>query len=87
MNLVSQPETIQFFNEQYDACSIRYGDMKKQLAEDMIIFTTPYREKIKTLINDDAYLKKIALAGKEKARESASKTIKEVREIIGFRSF
>jgi len=87
MKLVSQPETIQFFNEQYDACSIRYGDMKKQLAEDMIIFTTPYREKIKTLINDDVYLKKIALAGKEKARESGSKTIKEVREIIGFRSF
>ena len=87
MNLVSKPETIQFFNEQYDACTIRYGDMKKQLAEDMIVFTTPYREKIKSLINDEVYLKKIANTGKEKAHESASKTVKEVREIIGFRSF
>ena len=87
MQLVSKPETIQFFHEQYDGCSIRYGDMKKQLAEDMIVFTTPFREKIKALINDDAYLKKIANAGKEKAHESAAKTVKEVREIIGFRSF
>ena len=87
MQLVSEPETIQFFNEQYDGCNIRYGDMKKQLAEDMIVFTTPFREKIKALISDDAYLKKIANAGKEKAHESAAKTVKEVREIIGFRSF
>ncbi|MGC3977266.1 MAG: tryptophan--tRNA ligase [Paludibacteraceae bacterium] len=86
MRVVSKPETITFFTEQYNTCQIRYGDLKKQLAEDMILFVNPIRERIKEIANDEAYLNKVALIGKEKAQESARKTIKEVREIIGFRS-
>lgn len=87
MSVVSQPETVQFFDEQYNKCAIRYGDMKKQLAEDMINFCAPFREKIEGYLNDETYLSKVAQQGSEKARESASKTIREVREIIGFKSF
>ncbi|MDR3706372.1 MAG: tryptophan--tRNA ligase [Paludibacteraceae bacterium] len=87
MNVVSTPETVAFFNEKYNTCAIRYGDMKKQLAEDMINFTTPFREKIEDMLKNDEYLSKVVHQGKEKARESASKTIREVREIIGFKSF
>ena len=61
--------------------------MKKQLAEDMIVFTTPFRERINALLNDEAYLSKVARMGKEKAQESAAKTIREVREIVGFKRF
>jgi tryptophanyl-tRNA synthetase len=86
MNAVSKPETIQFFQEQYNTCQIRYGDLKKQLAEDMIEFVNPIRERIKEIESDEAYLSKIAKLGKEKAQESAQKTIREVREIIGFRA-
>lgn len=75
------------FDEQYNNCSIRYGDLKKQLAEDMIAFTAPIRQKILDLAADEAYISKVARQGAEKARESASKTIREVREIIGFRHF
>ena len=57
--------------------NIRYGDMKKQLAEDMIAFTTPFREKIDSIGNDSAYLKKVTHRGKEKARESASSTLRK----------
>lgn len=39
MSLVSQSDTVQFFEDAYNNCSIRYGDMKKQLAEDIIHFT------------------------------------------------
>ncbi|MDL2290474.1 tryptophan--tRNA ligase, partial [Paludibacteraceae bacterium OttesenSCG-928-F17] len=74
MNVVSKPETVQFFDEQYNTCQIRYGDMKKQLAEDMITFVQPFSEKIKEISADDAYLKKVMQMGKEKAQESASKT-------------
>ena len=84
MNVVSKPETVQFFDEQYNTCQIRYGDMKKQLAEDMITFVQPFSEKIKEISADDVYLKKVMQMGKEKAQESASKTIKDVRKIIGF---
>lgn len=87
MRVVSAPDTLKFFDEKYNECVIRYGDMKKQLAEDMILFTEPFREKIKALKADDAYLSRVARMGKEKAQESAAKTIREVREIIGFKHF
>jgi tryptophanyl-tRNA synthetase len=87
MSAVSSDETHQFYNDRYNDCAIRYGDMKKQLAEDIIIFTEPIRERIEALLADNEYLKKVAKHGAEKARESASKTVKEVREIIGFRPF
>ena len=84
MSLVSQQETYQFFSDNYNACTIRYGDMKKQLAEDMILFTAPIRERIKELQADEKYLKKVMEMGGEKARISASQTLRDVREIIGF---
>jgi len=87
MNVVSSPETFNYFDEMYNTCQIRYGDMKKQLAEDMILFTTPFREKIKEISADDAFVSRAARIGKEKAQESASKTVREVREIIGFKKF
>jgi tryptophanyl-tRNA synthetase len=61
--------------------------MKKQLAQDIIDFTEPLREKIKEIYADDEYLSKVVRKGQKKARASASKTIKEVREIIGFKPF
>ncbi|MCE5332277.1 MAG: tryptophan--tRNA ligase [Bacteroidales bacterium] len=87
MRVVSAPETLSYFEEQYNSCHIRYGDMKKQLAQDMIAFTEPIRERIKAISADEAYVSRAARIGREKARESASKTIREVREIIGFKSF
>ena len=86
MNAVSAPETLQFFEEQYNTCQIRYGDLKKQLAADMINFTAPIYDRILSLRSDEAYLSKVARIGAEKARENAQKTIREVREIIGLKS-
>lgn len=87
MRIVSSADTLSHFEQLYNSCQIRYGDFKKQLAEDMIITTAPMRERIHEIANDQAYLRQVAKRGAEKARESAAKTIREVREIIGFRSF
>ncbi|MGE5381866.1 MAG: tryptophan--tRNA ligase [Omnitrophica WOR_2 bacterium] len=87
MKVMSKPETYAFYEEAYNNCQIRYGDMKKQLAEDVVAFTEPFREKIKELSANDEYLRKVVMMGRDKAHESASKTIREVREIIGFKSF
>jgi len=84
MKIVSSADTVNFFDEQYNNCAIRYGDMKKQLAEDMIKFVIPLSEKIKETENNDVLLKKVIAAGKEKANASADKTMKEVRRVIGF---
>src|ERR1035437_1334739 len=87
MNVVSAPETVEHFDGLYNSMQIRYGDLKKQLAEDMINFTAPFREKIAELTSNEVYLRKVVNMGAEKAHESAAKTIKEVREIIGFKRF
>lgn len=87
MDVVSTPDTAAHFREKYNVCEIRYGDMKKQLAEDIIKVISPIRERIIEISKDNAYLKKVATIGAEKARESASKTLADVRRIIGFKSF
>jgi tryptophanyl-tRNA synthetase len=87
MNVVSDQETVKFFSEKYASCEIRYGDMKKQLAEDIINFTEPIRLRINDILTNNKYLSKVVSDGAEKARSSASKTVREVREIIGYRPF
>lgn len=87
MEVVSDPSTIEFFKGKYASCEIRYGDLKKQLAEDINNFVAPIRDKINEVKSNDDYLRKVAKMGAEKARESAAKTIKDVREIIGFKPF
>jgi len=77
MKIVSTDDIIAHFDELYNKCQIRYGDFKKQLAEDMIIFNSPIRERIEEISKDNDYLRKIANLGAEKARESARKTIKD----------
>jgi tryptophanyl-tRNA synthetase len=87
MSVVSEPETLKFFKEKHASCEIRYGDMKKQLAEDIITVTDPIRTRINELLADNGYLAKVVAQGAEKARASASKTVREVREIIGYKPF
>lgn len=83
MNVVSEKETVQFFEDTYANCTVRYGDLKKQLAEDIEKFVAPLRERIETITSDEKYLNKIMDMGKEKAHASSSATVKEVREIMG----
>lgn len=85
MKVVSAPDVLAHFEETYAKAEIRYGDLKKQLAEDIEAVVAPFRERIMDLSTNDQLLVKIKREGAEKARESAQKTIKEVREIIGFR--
>lgn len=87
LELMSGEDTVSHFQDAYNNCSIRYGDLKKQLAEDIIKFTTPLRERIREIYNDDIYLRKVVKDGAEKARISAAKTLRDVREIIGYKSF
>ena len=83
MKLVSAADMVKKFEEDYNNCTIRYGDMKKQLAEDMVKFITPIREKAEAIRNDEKYLKEVMEKGAEKARKSARATIELVREAMG----
>lgn len=87
MKIVTDPKILDQYKAAYADCSIRYGDLKKQLAEDINREIAPMRERIEEINCNDEYLRKVAKMGAEKARESAQKTLKEVRNLIGFRSF
>lgn len=84
--LVSTEETVAHFKSAYADCSIRYGDLKKQLADDMAKFVAPIRERILEIEADEALINRTLEQGAEKARVSASKTLREVREIMGFKA-
>ena len=85
MKAVSTPDTVSYFTEKYNTCEIRYGDMKKQLAEDIVAIIRPISERIKEIDFDSEFLKRTVARGAEKARENAIKTVREMREIMGFK--
>jgi tryptophanyl-tRNA synthetase len=84
MSLVGDTEVLKKFDEDFKNCTIRYGDMKKQLAEDMVKFISPIREKAEAIRNDEKYLQEVMEKGAVKARASAGATIALVRQAIGF---
>lgn len=83
MRLVSTENVIKKFEDDFNNCSIRYGDMKKQLAEDMVKFISPIREKAMSIEADKNYLAEVMEKGAEKARKSAQATLGLVREAMG----
>ncbi|MEO5998061.1 MAG: tryptophan--tRNA ligase [Chitinophagaceae bacterium] len=87
MNLVSSEDVVKKFEEDYNNCSIRYGDMKKQLAEDMVQFIAPIREKVNSILADEKYLHAVMQKGAEKARKSAQATMQLVRQAMGLNYF
>ena len=87
MKAVSTPDTLDYFRSKYASCEIRYGDLKKQLAEDIIRTVAPIRERIEDIRSSDAYLHKVTSEGAAKAAESANRTLEEVRRIMGIYKF
>lgn len=85
LKAVSSPDTVAYFDDLYNRCQIRYGDLKKQLAEDMVAFIEPLRQRILEYQSDDTRLRRILDHGREKARASAAATLAEVRHVIGYR--
>ena len=83
MRLVSERDAVEKFEDDFRKANIRYGDMKKQLAEDMVNFISPIREKAKAIRSDEKYLRKVMEEGAEKARASAKATLTLVRDAMG----
>ncbi|HVZ95865.1 MAG TPA: tryptophan--tRNA ligase [Chitinophagaceae bacterium] len=83
MRLVSAEETVKKYEAAFNDCTIRYGDMKKQLAEDMIRFIAPVRTRAIEILADEKYLEKVMKQGAEKAIDSAEKTMQLTTEAMG----
>lgn len=87
MDVVSQRDVVEHFRGQYAQGTIRYGDLKKQLAEDIISVVSPIRARILDISGDDAYLARVTRLGAERARESAVSTVEQVRSFMGIHHF
>ncbi len=83
MRLVCAADVVQQFEAAYNNCTIRYGDLKKQLAEDMVRFIAPIREKVNAILSDEKYLQQVMEHGAEKANRSAMATMQTVRQAMG----
>ena len=85
LELTSTPDVVKHFRDAYADCSIRYGDLKKQLAEDIVAVTTPIRDRITDILANEEYLRKVVRDGAERARARAADTLAEMRQIMGIR--
>ena len=83
MKLVSSGDSLVKYTDQFKNAAIRYGDLKKELAEDMVRFIAPIRHKTNELLADEIKLQKILEKGAEKARKSAEATMALVRNSMG----
>jgi tryptophanyl-tRNA synthetase len=61
-----------------------YGDLKKDLAEVVIEFVTPFRDRTLALLEDEQALADILADGTEQARSVADRTLADVYERVGF---
>lgn len=87
MELVSDKEVVRKFEDDFNNLSIRYGDLKEQLTNDMIRFISPIRQRSKDIYEDEDYLKQVMANGAAKARASAHATMEKVKRAMGMDYF
>ena len=87
LKLVSAHDVVEKFESDFNNCHIRYGDMKKQLGEDMVKFISPIRQKAEDIRNNEKFMKEVMEHGATKARASANATLKLVRGAMGLKYY
>jgi tryptophanyl-tRNA synthetase len=73
-----QPEDVE-----RDFSDARYGDFKGAVAEEVVAYLAPVRERYHELRGDTGELERILAAGREKAHAIAMETLADVREVMG----
>jgi tryptophanyl-tRNA synthetase len=87
LRLVAGSDVVSKFEADFAAGTIRYGDMKKELAEGMVAFIAPIREKTEAILGDETYLRRVMEEGAIKARARAQVTMQMAREAIGLKYY
>ena len=79
------PEQTEALRQAY-AAGIAWGDAKQQLFEHVDGIVAPLRERYEALIQDPARIEATLLAGAQRARETATPFLRELRAAVGLRS-
>ena len=61
-----------------------YGDLKKDLADVVVSFVTPFRERTLELLDDQTHLSQVLQQGADQARSVAEATLRDVYQRVGF---
>ncbi|ARN55799.1 tryptophan--tRNA ligase [Sedimentisphaera salicampi] len=85
LKLFASEDELKEWDKKYREGGMGYGDAKKRLAELMLEFFKPYREKREELDKDPAYIEKVLKGGAERARAAAGETLARARHNIGIR--
>ncbi|MDT8302494.1 MAG: tryptophan--tRNA ligase [Sedimentisphaerales bacterium] len=85
LKLVASPEELAEWENKYRNGGMGYGQAKKRLAELMLDYFKPYREKRSELENNISYVKEVLANGAERAKAVASKTLEKARQAVGLR--
>jgi len=83
LKLVASPEELKEWDKKYRQGGMGYGDAKKRLAELLIEFFRPYRQKRAELEKNTDYVKEVLKKGAQRATAVAEKTLKRARIAVG----
>jgi tryptophanyl-tRNA synthetase len=85
LKLVASSDELGEWENKYRAGGLGYGQAKKRLAELMIEYFRPYRQKRVELENNMDYVREILANGAVRAKAVASETLERARQAVGFR--
>ncbi len=83
LKLVAGTEELAEWEAKYRNGGMGYGQAKKRLAELVIEYFKPFREKRGQLENNVDYVKQVLAEGAKRARPIARQTLKKVRKAVG----
>ena len=83
LKLVASSEELSEWEKRYRDGGMGYGEAKKRLAELLIEYFKPYRQKRAELEGNIDYVKEVLVKGAERAKAVASKTLAQARKAVG----
>ncbi len=82
-----RPELTEQYLASWNDCSIRFGDMKRDIAQGIIEVIRPLRERYQQIYSDTDYLNRIRRQGAEQVRKTVRRNLGEMRQYMGIRMF
>jgi tryptophanyl-tRNA synthetase len=83
LKLVASSEELNEWENKYRSGGTGYGQAKKRLAELMIDYFKPFRQKRAELENNIDHVKEVLANGAERAKAVAGQTLEEARQAVG----
>jgi len=83
LKLVASPDELAEWENKYRSGGTGYAEAKKRLAELIIDYFKPYRQKREELEKNIVYVKEILTKGAERAKAVAAETLTQARKAVG----